>query len=331
MTELRWILIGISLPLLGGIWWWSVRQSRQAPGNAELRESPSGNLSAPMAAAAPVAAPAEHASTESVAPDTESRDWGVPPFEPLSIRTADFDRVPVLDRPMMANANANANADTLEMTVDVESVSATVAPAPSMPSLTQSAPVAARSATPLPPLTPPEPAAAPFIASAAAPTTVRTSTEHNDRFAAVTPPPPHIGELQRIVTIRVCAVGDARWPGTELMAALESLGLSFGRYQVYHRKHADGRSLFCVASLIEPGTFDMARMGEEEFRGVTLFAVLPGPLEPLQTLDALLATARGLAERLSGMMQDAKGIPLSPQRAAALREDLAQFQALLSA
>ncbi len=43
------------------------------------------------------------------------------------------------------------------------------------------------------------------------------------------------------------------------MAALELHGLAFGRYQVFHRKHSDGRSLFCVASLIEPGTFDLAR------------------------------------------------------------------------
>jgi cell division protein ZipA len=111
------------------------------------------------------------------------------------------------------------------------------------------------------------------------------------------------------------------------MAALEAHGLAFGRYQVYHRKHSDGRSIFCVASLIEPGSFDIARMAEEEFRGVSLFAVLPGPLDPPAALDALLSTARELARELSGTMQDAKGMPFSPQRAAALREDLARFQA----
>ncbi|HWG68345.1 MAG TPA: cell division protein ZipA C-terminal FtsZ-binding domain-containing protein, partial [Steroidobacteraceae bacterium] len=136
-------------------------------------------------------------------------------------------------------------------------------------------------------------------------------------------------EQQRIVTIRVCAVGEGRWSGAQLMAALELHGLAFGRYQVFHRKHVDGRSLFCVASLIEPGTFDVAGMAETEFRGVTLFAVLPGPMEPLATLDELYGTARGLAEALSGMVQDAKGMPLSPQRAAALREDVARFQASL--
>ena len=113
------------------------------------------------------------------------------------------------------------------------------------------------------------------------------------------------------------------------MAALELHGLAYGRYQVFHRRHVDGRSMFCVASLVEPGTFDVAAMASEEFRGITLFAVLPGPLEPLVTVDELLTTARGLAEELPGMVQDDKGMPLSPQRAAALREDVARFQASL--
>ena len=68
-----------------------------------------------------------------------------------------------------------------------------------------------------------------------------------------------------------------------------------------------------------------ARTGE----GVSLFAVLPGPLEPLHTVDVLLATARDLAKELAGTLQDAKGLPFSPQRAAALREDVARFQASL--
>ena len=155
--------------------------------------------------------------------------------------------------------------------------------------------------------------------------------DHGDRFAAPAAPTANAAELQRIVTIRVCCVGEARWSGTQLMAALELHGLAFGRYQVFHRKHVDGRSLFCVASLIEPGTFDIAGMVNQEFRGVTLFAVLPGPVAPLEALDELLRTARGLAEELSGMIQDAKGMPLSPQRAGALREDVARFQSVLFA
>lgn len=307
--------MGISLPLLGGIWWWSVRQSRQARGNAELRESP-GNPPGPFHAGAPAAAAASAPpdSIGSVVPEEQHRDWGVPPFEPLSIRTADFERVPVLDRPMMAHA------DTEDPRMGAEPAAARAA-APEAPP-----PGPGNTEAPVPP------SAAPAIPATPLPARPPTAgAPAGEPYISAAPTASNGSELQRIVTLRVCAVGDVRWPGTELMAAFESLGLSFGRYQVFHRKHADGRSLFCVASLVEPGTFDVTRMAQEEFRGVTLFAVLPGPLDPLPTLDALFATARGLAERLPGMMQDAKGMPFSPQRAAALREDMARFQALLSA
>lgn len=290
-AELRWILLGLSLPLLAGIWWWTARRAGQAPGNAELRES-----TPPLD---PRFGDADERFADAdgdMRPEPESRDWGVPPFEPLNIRTADFDRVPVLDGPMMVNAD----------------------PAPAPPR----ALATATASRPVP------------VTSSAQPPAVRSASDTEPvvepgDHAAAAPPVADAAELQRIVTIRVCAVGETRWSGTQLMSALEVHGLAFGRYQVFHRKHVDGRTLFCVASLIEPGTFDVGEMADQEFRGVTLFAVLPGPLAPLDTLDEIVGTARGLAEELSAMVQDAKGVPLSPQRAAALREDIARFQASL--
>ena len=277
-AELRWILLALSLVLLAGIWWWGRRRSSQAPGDAQLREiTPTVEAQRPEAAA------------RETAPQPE---WGVPPFEPLSIRTQDYERVPVLDGPMMVSA-------------DPAPVLASGAAAPSM-------------------------RAAPAAAAAPVPGRVPTLLpESTDRGSAAPAQTPNASEQQKIVTVRVCAPGEVRWSGATLLSALELHGLAYGRYQVFHRRHVDGRSLFCVASLIEPGTFDVARMSTEEFRGVTLFAVLPGPVEPLLTVDELLGAARGLAQELSGMVQDNKGMPLSPQRAAALRDDVARFQASL--
>ena len=291
-AELRSILLALSLVLLAGIWWWGRRRSLQAPGDPALRETtPAAALrSETYADNAPPEAEAgdEQAEAEAEANAEETpasrRDWGVPPFEPLSIRTQDYDRVPVLDGPMM---------------VDVDLASA-------------------RSSAHEP--------------STITPATGRVPTllpEPSYRSSAAPAQTPNATEQQKIVTVRVCTVGEARWSGAALLAALELHGLAYGRYQVFHRRHVDGRSLFCVASLIEPGTFDVTRMSSEEFRGVTLFAVLPGPVEPLLTIDELLGAARGLAQELAGMVQDSKGMPLSPQRVAALRDDVARFQASL--
>jgi cell division protein ZipA len=288
-AELRSILLALSLVLLAGIWWWGRRRSLQAPGNPALREiTPTAALRSetPAAEALPRAEADAEADAEAEAdaiPASQGRDWGVPPFEPLSIRTQDYDRVPVLDGPMM---------------VDVELAPArSSAPEPS--TITR---VTGRVPTLLP--------------------------EPSDRSSAVPAQTPNATEQQKIVTVRVLALGEA-WSGAALLAALELHGLAYGRYQVFHRRHVDGRSLFCVASLIEPGTFDVTRMSSDEFRGVTLFAVLPGPVEPLLTIDELLGAARGLAQELAGMVQDSKGMPLSPQRVAALRDDVARFQASL--
>jgi|SRR5580692_2538936 cell division protein ZipA len=283
-AELRWILLALSLVLLAGIWWWGRRRSSQAPGDAQLRE-----ITPTVEPQRPAAAPRETLSATEAEPETE---WGVPPFEPLSIHTHDYEHVPVLDGPMMVSAD----------------------PAPSMnaaPSMAPAAPAAAPAAAPVPGRVP------------------TLQPESAERSAVAPVQTPNASEQQKIVTVRVCAPGEVRWSGAMLLSALELHGLAYGRYQVFHRRHVDGRSLFCVASLIEPGTFDVARMSAEEFRGITLFAVLPGPVEPLLTVDELLGAARGLAQELSGMVQDNKGMPLSPQRAAALRDDVARFQASL--
>jgi cell division protein ZipA len=371
LDELRWILLGLGILAIGAIWLWTARGSRQAPGNAELRE--------PMVTAThgPSVPPLEVPPPEPREPPADKREWGVPPLEPLSIRTADFADVPALDQPMLTHADpVDFSLDSSRATgqprfAPSSSVSArpTRPPAP-VPSALARTPVIefelggetgeemraeeevaaeeevravaaeradeadrAEKLARAEEVAWPEPARAapPSSAAAAAPAaSARRSPEQSDRHTVVAPPSPNKSEKQKIVTVRVCAVGDTRWAGTDLMGALEALGLAYGRYQVYHRNHSDGRSIFCVASLVEPGTFDLSTMPDEQVRGVSLFAVLPGPLEPMQTVEGLIATARELARALCGTMQDANGIPFSPQRTEALLQDVARFQALLA-
>ena len=327
-AELRWILLGLCLPLLAGIWWWTARRTGHASGDSALREPTAAKpAESPQQPADTGPQPAEPVPPLDARPEP-ARDWGVPPFEPLNIRTGDYDHVPVLDGPMMVNPERRGSAAAFGPMATGTPASVAAEPA----EIAARAPAGEESAddTPAGETLADEAAGEAVTGGEAVPrSTAATAAPRAAVAVNAVPPVRSAAEQQRIVTIRVCAVGEGRWSGIQLMAALELHGLAFGRYQVFHRKHVDGRSLFCVASLIEPGTFDVAAMAETEFRGVTLFAVLPGPMEPLATLDELYGTARGLAETLSGMVQDAKGMPLSPQRAAALREDVARFQASL--
>jgi FtsZ-interacting cell division protein ZipA len=240
----------------------------------------------------------------------------------LSIRTAEFEPAQFEDLPM------TAQSDPLEATFDlgVHEREAAARHSIRVPTLRMNdvVPVVAPDASSAAfadvlgnvEFAPEAPAVAPVPAPALAP--------------EARAPGPNAAEAQRIVGVRVCAPGDARWTGADLIGALEQQGLTHGRYQVFHRRHSDGRTLFCAASLVEPGTFDIARMPEEEFRGLTLFAVLPGPGEPVRTLESMIATAAALAQTLQGVVQDAKGAPLSQQRAEALRDDVARFQSQLT-
>jgi FtsZ-interacting cell division protein ZipA len=332
-SELRLILAAICVPLLIAIWWWGSRRSRQAPGNAELRESTMTNVGTPAAAARNPAATGETLGR------AETRDWGVPPLGPLNIRTAEFEPVDVEPLPM------TPHADPLEETFDLGAAerefaasrfasapAADVPPAVTAPLPASAAPMncvaspvaAPRSAPFAASAEPAASAAAPALGSAAAPMPAdAAATGSHEEFS-------NASQTQRIITIRVGAIGDARWSGGVLLTALEDHGMAFGRYQVFHRRHSDGRTLFCAANVVEPGTFDLAHMPKQEFRGVTLFAILPGPIEPLQTLNELILTAGQLAQTLGGIVQDSRGHPLTQKQAEAIREDVAQFQAAMS-
>jgi FtsZ-interacting cell division protein ZipA len=133
---------------------------------------------------------------------------------------------------------------------------------------------------------------------------------------------------QRIVAIRLIALGDRRIDGTGLKLALTAERLAFGRYSIFHRLLEGDRPVYSVASLVEPGSFDPELMGSQDFPGISMFAVFPGPLPAPQAFDELLATARRLADSLGGVLQDDSGSSLTGQRVLSLREELVHFEHL---
>ena len=138
--------------------------------------------------------------------------------------------------------------------------------------------------------------------------------------------PPRKPQQQKIVAVRVVAATGSQFAGDRLLDALQADGFSFGRYQIFHRLDDSGRPLVSLASLKEPGTFDPDAMPGSQFRGVALFAVMPGPLPSVRAFDELIVTARALAATLGGQLQDERGGPLTLQRIGHLREEVAGFE-----
>ena len=129
---------------------------------------------------------------------------------------------------------------------------------------------------------------------------------------------------------RLIAGHDRKIDGAQLKAAFAAERLVFGRYSIFHRLLDGDRPLYSVASLVEPGSFDPERMDAVHYPGISLFAVFPGPLPAPQAFDDLLATARRLADRLGGALQDDAGSSLTGQRVLSLREELVHFEHLAS-
>jgi cell division protein ZipA len=131
-------------------------------------------------------------------------------------------------------------------------------------------------------------------------------------------------EVRKIVALRLVSPPGVRFQGRAVRQALAGEGFVLGKFDIFHLAGPDGRALLSAASLTKPGTFNLNSMDGQRFGGLSLFAVLPGPLSPTKTYDELLAVARRLNDRLQGALQDERGEPLTPIRSAAIRQSLVE-------
>ncbi len=85
--------------------------------------------------------------------------------------------------------------------------------------------------------------------------------------------------------------------------------------------------MFSVASLREPGTFDLEAMATTQYPGVALFVVLPGPAAAADAIDEMVFTARALAAQLGGASRRrAWRAAYRAWRVGRLREEALEFE-----
>lgn len=139
---------------------------------------------------------------------------------------------------------------------------------------------------------------------------------------------PDVQMPERIMAVRLTARNAGTFSGEALVLALREAGLRHGRFGIFHRHDPadDSRIRFSVASLVEPGSFDLSRIRTERYPGISLFLGLPGDGDDVAAFDDMLATARALAARLDGEILDDNGSRLSVQRERYLREEVIRFQ-----
>ena len=147
-----------------------------------------------------------------------------------------------------------------------------------------------------------------------------------DAVVAVEPAPRKPAAPDRVITIRLIPRGDDELSTERAVVALTGAGLKHGRYGIFHREDVTGEPAFSVASLTEPGTFDLANLHETTIAGLTFFVVLPGVGDPVARFDAMVETARALSVELAADLHDERGSSWSVQRERYLREEIIEYR-----
>lgn len=132
-------------------------------------------------------------------------------------------------------------------------------------------------------------------------------------------------EKQKILALHVRSTGGAGFAGPDLLRVFDEEGLDFGEYGAFHHKDEQGRSLFTVVSMLEPGSFPLEAMDEFSTRGVTAFMMVR-PTGSVEALARMIACARRLADQLGGDVLDETGSTLTNQRATHMKEEIVEFQ-----
>ena len=78
----------------------------------------------------------------------------------------------------------------------------------------------------------------------------------------------------KFISLYVQAKEQDAFLGNDLLRVLLSLGCRYGDMNIFHRhenKNGLGKEIFSVASMLEPGTFDLNKLPETNIPGVVLF------------------------------------------------------------
>ena len=133
---------------------------------------------------------------------------------------------------------------------------------------------------------------------------------------------------QKIVTLRLVARDQGFFRGDELILSLRGIGMQHGKFGIFHRFEGgdEEHTIFSAASLVEPGSFDLANIKEQHIPGISLFLVLPGHIDGATGFDLMIATARALGQALNAEILDESGSTLSIQRERYMREEIIKFE-----
>lgn len=129
---------------------------------------------------------------------------------------------------------------------------------------------------------------------------------------------PERSELSQLFMLYVAAREGQAFDGPAIHEALVEADLKFGLNDLYHRVtevHGVTESVFCVANMLKPGTLDPVDQDHLSTPGLTLFLLVPAPIEGRSAMHDMMETANRLATQLGGAVLDDNRALLKAQTA----------------
>ncbi|MCG8316197.1 MAG: cell division protein ZipA [Pseudomonadales bacterium] len=138
-----------------------------------------------------------------------------------------------------------------------------------------------------------------------------------------------VTELADVIVINVMAKPGEEIAGVDLYRALTSCGFHHGDMDIFHRyeqHNGQGRLLFSVANVVEPGTFDRTNAETFATPGVCMFLKLPGPKRALQAFDVMVDSSRKISKLLGADTKDENHSIMTQQTFEHYRQRVMDFE-----
>ncbi len=132
-----------------------------------------------------------------------------------------------------------------------------------------------------------------------------------------------------IIVLYILPKPDQILAGSQINSSAQAMGLRFGEMNIFHYLDKD-RSVFSMANMLEPGSFDADTIHDLKTTGLTVFMKIQGD-DPLDDLTEMLQRSYQMAGLLDARLCNHRREPLTEQDAENYRTQVSEFAGVESA
>ena len=136
-------------------------------------------------------------------------------------------------------------------------------------------------------------------------------------------------EVSEVLVLNVTAKKGRLIMGERLLSLMQGLDLEYGERKIFSKRTNGtdrGSTLFNVANMLQPGTFDLNNMENFATVGVTLFLALPSPISNFEAFEEMLQIAQDIVRSIDGELRDDQRNMMTGQTIEHYRQRVRDFE-----